>query len=221
MLKIMQSHKFFTVFVLGAITVMITIAFVFWGIGPKDNPQMSFVADIEGDKITLDQYWRAYDNEYDRLRKQYDDPKEIEKLNLKERIISRLVDRTVLLIAAREAGVTVTERELQQAIIEMPYFQRNGVFDQSVYMRALKLNRTSPQAFELGLMNDIIAMKMSRLIGETAELSAEEQKMLDSIKGDKQQLTDVFLSSKTNQAVKAYIESFKRKLDIKVNREAV
>lgn len=217
----MQSHKFFTVFVLGAITIMLTIAFVFWGIGPKDNAQVSFVAEIEGEKIPLDQYWRAYDSEYDRLRKQYDDPKEIEKLKLKERIISQLVDRTVLLIAAQDAGITVTERELQQTIIEMPYFQRNGAFDQAVYKRALKLNRTTPQAFEIGLMNDMIAMKMSRLIGETAELSSEEQKMLDSIKGDKTQLSDVFLSNKTNQAVKAYIESYKRKLEIKINRDSV
>lgn len=221
MLRIMQSHKFFTVFVLGAITIMLTIAFVFWGIGPKDNAQVSFVAEIEGEKIPLDQYWRAYDSEYDRLRKQYDDPKEIEKLKLKERIISQLVDRTVLLIAAQDAGITVTERELQQTIIEMPYFQRNGAFDQAVYKRALKLNRTTPQAFEIGLMNDMIAMKMSRLIGETAELSSEEQKMLDSIKGDKTQLSDVFLSNKTNQAVKAYIESYKRKLEIKINRDSV
>ncbi|NOZ68337.1 MAG: hypothetical protein GXP46_03640 [Deferribacteres bacterium] len=52
MLKIMRSHKFFTVFLLSAITIMISIAFIFWGIGPKDNPSVTFVAQINGERIT-------------------------------------------------------------------------------------------------------------------------------------------------------------------------
>jgi len=221
MLKIMQSHKFFSVFLLSAITIMISVAFVFWGIGPKDNPQVQFVAEVEGDRIMLDEYYRAYDNEYRRLKNQYSD-EEIEKMSMPDRIIDSLIGRRVLLIAADRAGITVSEKELQDVIVNNPAFQRDGVFDVNVYERRLKLNRLSPQIYESALTSDLTIAKISKLIGETAELSSEEAKMFDSVQGgNKAQLMQIFLSSKTNQVITAYIESIKRQLDISIRRELV
>jgi peptidyl-prolyl cis-trans isomerase D len=221
MLKIMRSNKFFSVFLLTAITIMLTVAFIFWGIGPKDNPQAQFVAEINGDRIMLDEYYRAYDNEYRRLKDQYSD-EEIEKMNIPDRVINSLISRRVLLIAAERAGITVSEKELQNAIVNEPAFQRNGVFDVNVYERRLKLNRLSPQTYESVLTRDMIITKMSRLIGETAELSQDEAKMLDTVKGgNKAQLTQIFLASKSNQVINAYIQSLKRQLDITIRRDLV
>ena len=222
MLKIMQGNKFFTVFLLSAITIMISVAFIFWGIGPADNPAVSYVALIEDERITLDQYWRAYDNEYKRLRNQDTSPEDIEKLNLEDRVLATLVNRQVLLIAARKVGITTTKNDLQEAIINAPYFQKDGVFDRNVYERALKLNRTTPQAFENSVRNDIIVSKMTNLIGETAELTSDEVKILESMKAEnKDQLRTIFRSSKISQTVDAYIESIKRQLDIQINRDLI
>jgi len=222
MLKIFHTSKFFSIFVLGAITIMITVAFVFWGIGPKDNPSITYAATVEDVNIPLDEYWRVYDNEYKKLSDQYPDPEEIKKLNLEQMVIESLIDRTVLLIAAQNAGLTITDRELQQTIIDTPYFQKDGVFNQNIYLRALKLSRTTPQNYESRLKSDLLITKMSLLIGETAELSSYELKMLDSIKGDnKEQLSEIFRSSKSSQAIKAYIESLKRNLEIVINPEII
>jgi len=81
MLKIMQSHKFFTVFVLSAITIMISVAFIFWGIGPKDSAQVTYVASVENEKIPLDEYWRAYDNEVKRLKKENKSPVKTKRIS--------------------------------------------------------------------------------------------------------------------------------------------
>jgi len=179
------------------------------------------VAQIEGDNILLEEYYRAYDNEYNRLRDQYTDD-EIEKMNIPDRVINALIDRRVILIAAGNAGITVTEKELQDAIMRAPYFQRDGVFDVNVYERRLKINRISPQNFENSMRSDLISAKMTALISETVELSSEETKILDSIQGDnKDQLTQIFLSSKSQQTVKAYVESLKRQLDIVLNRDLI
>ncbi|MBI4682032.1 MAG: SurA N-terminal domain-containing protein [Nitrospirae bacterium] len=222
MLKIMQSHKFFTVFVLGAITIMISVAFIFWGIGPKDNPQDTFVASVEDEKITIDEYWRTYDNELKRLKEQNKSPEEIEKLNLKDRVINSLINRSVLLIAARKAGITVTENELQEAIINTQYFQRNGVFDMEIYQRALRFNRLTPQAFEDSVSKDIVISKISNFIRETAELTPEELTILNSMNaGNNDQLRAIFRSSKSNQAISAYVESIKRRMVIKINKDQI
>jgi peptidyl-prolyl cis-trans isomerase D len=221
MLKIMRSHKFFSGFLLSAITIMISFAFVFWGIGPKDNPQVQFVAEIEGDRIMLEDYYRAYDSEQRRLKEQYSD-EEIEKMNIPDRVINSLVSRKVLLIVAERAGIAVSEKELQDVIVNETAFQRDGFFDVNVYERRLRLSRLSPRIYESALSSDMVVAKISKLISETAELSSEEAKMLDSIQGDnKAQLSQIFLSSKSNQVVQAYIESIKRQLDITIRRDLV
>lgn len=219
MLKIMRSNKFFSVFLLTVITVMIIITFVFWGIGPKDNPTVQYAAQIGKHKIMLDEYYRAYDNEYRRLRENYSD-EEIEKMDLPDRVINMLIERRILLMAAEEAGIDVSKKELQDAIINNPLFQRNGVFDKRLYERILRLNRITPQAFEEGLRNDLIITKMRRLIAETSELSREDLNMLDAIKGEnKEQLRQIIELSKSNQYINAYIQSLKRELPIKINRD--
>ena len=218
----MQSNKFFSVFVLSVITGMITVAFLFWGVGPKDNPTIEYVADIEGQVITLEQYWRAYDAESKRLKDQGTKPEDIEKLQLEDRVLNRLVDREVIIFAAEQAGISVSESELQTAILNTTYFQRNGVFDRNVYERALKINRLTPKGFESSMKHDMIIAKMSRIIGETSELTAEELKIIESIQGgNKEQLTQMFRSNKSNQSIQAYLESIKRQMDITIKRDLI
>ena len=63
---------------------------------------------------------------------------------------------------------------------------------------------------------------MSNLIGETAEITADEKKIIDSMNAEnRDQLRQMFRSSKSNQAIQAYIESIKRKLDIQINRDII
>ncbi|NOZ68336.1 MAG: hypothetical protein GXP46_03635 [Deferribacteres bacterium] len=169
-----------------------------------------------------DQFWRAYDNEYESLKKQFSDPKDIDKRELQDRVLARMINTRVLLIAARRAGITVTEKELQEAIKNQPFFQRDGAFDPDLYKRKLKFNRLTPQAYESSVRNDMLITKMTRLITETVELSPDELKIIDSIKGgNKDQLSEVFRATKGSQMINAYIAAIKRQLDIKVNRDLI
>lgn len=222
MLKILSSNKLASYIILVAITVIIIATFVFWGIGPKDKQQQPVVAQVNKEKIFIQEFWRAYDNEYKRMSESGSSKEDIEKLKLKDKVLNSLIDRTVLLIAAKDAGITVSEKELQDTIITTPYFQKNGVFDKGVYERALKLNRMTPQSFEGMMREDLLVNKMTRLIGETTELSSEDIKLLDSLSGGNQeQLYEIFRSSKANLAVKAYVEGIKKNLDIKINRDLI
>ncbi|MBC8412039.1 SurA N-terminal domain-containing protein [bacterium] len=218
----MRHNKFFTGFLLTAIIIMITAAFVFWGIGPNDNPTRKIVAEIEGEKITLEAFWKIYDNQVKRLKSQGKTAEEIETMQLQQQVLESLVDRSVLIIAAEEAGISITDEELQQDILKNPYFQKDGVFNKAVYTKSLRLGRTSPSAYEKGLKSDLTVTKISNIIGEAAELSAEEAKLLESIQGDSRaQLSRIFRQTKTNQVLKAFIEGYKKKLDITINRNLI
>lgn len=219
MLKIMRSHKFFTVFILGAITIVIIIVFVFWGIGPQSNPSKVIVAQIGGERITFAEYQRAYELAYRRAREIYQNEEEIKKLNLREQVINKLIDNTILITAAKNAGIKITKEELQEAIINEPAFQIDGVFNKEIYMRRLRLNRITPQIYETALKNDLLLNKMRNLIGETVVLTDEEIKILNLPEKDKGQLIRALSFTKTELAIKAYIESLKRQMKITINRE--
>lgn len=213
----MRSNKIFTVFFLGVITVLITIVFVFWGIGPQQNPTSVIVAEVSESRITYPEYDRAYQIAYRRASETYESVEEIEKLNLKTRVLDELIDERVLMITAERSGITVTDDELRKAVMSEPAFQKDGAFDKKLYTRRLKLNRMTPSMFESQLRNDLIMNKIRRLIGETAELGVEEARMLESVKDNKQQLTQAFLAAKRQLAVKAYVEGLKRQMKITVN----
>jgi len=219
MLKMMSGSKFFSVFLLGAIVFVITISFIFWGIGPNSGQVSGVLATIEGEKIMLDEYFNKYDDTYRQLSEIYKTKEEMEALNLKESVLTTLINRMVLLITAERAGVKATDEEIRNAIINTPYFQRNGVFDRDLYERILSQNRMTSQTFERDFRNDMIVTKMNRLIGETVELSSNELKIIDSVKEGKEQLTETFLTTKRNQAMQAYIEAQKKRIDIVINRD--
>ena len=146
---------------------------------------------------------------------------EIKKLNLKENVLKAIIDRKVILIAAGKAGITVKDEELQEEIIKLPYFQRDGVFNSDVYVKALKLNRMTPKIFEEEFKNDIIYTKMSRIIRESVELSTEELKTIESLKDSNGRLAEAFFSSKNNQAIRVYADSIKRRFDIRIYRDLI
>jgi len=221
MLKIMRSHKFFSVFLLSAVTIMIIITFVFWGIGPLENPSNMVVAHIGKEKITRQEYWKSYYIAEDYYRRIYKDEEEIKKLNLKEMVLNDLIDRKVLLIAGDMSGVRVTQEELKKAIMSNPIFQKDGAFQKDVYMRALRLMRMTAREYENALMDELLIDKMSRVIGETTELTTDERKILDSIKEGREQLAQSFLSARQKLAIKAYIEGVKRQIKIKINEAAL
>ncbi|MBI4698421.1 MAG: SurA N-terminal domain-containing protein [Nitrospirae bacterium] len=221
MLKIMRSHKFFTVFILGAITVMISVAFIFYGIGPKSKTENNIVASVGDKDISLDEYKQAYDNAYRRAWDSLKNEEEIKKMKLKERVLSELIGDLVLRMAAQKAGLSVSDDELQDEITKAPAFQENGVFNKSIYIRRLQLNRLTPATYENAVMEELLVAKMRRLIGETAELSAEDIQTLDLIKGNQEQLSSYFLLAKRELAVKAYVEGLKRQMKITINKDFV
>lgn len=221
MLKAMHSSKFFSMLVLGGVIFIITISFLFWGIGPKSTDQSGVLAKIEGERIMINEYWDKYNETYRRMKEANKTEEELAALNLKESVLSSMIDRKVLLVTAKRAGIAVSDEELKNEIVNLSYFQKNGAFDPVLYDRILSQNRMSAQSFEKEFRDDIIINKMNRLVEETAELTPEEMNMLNSVKEGKDQLTEAFLSSKKNQAVRVYIDGMKQMVDITVNRELI
>ena len=221
MLKAMRHNaKYFYV-----LFFIVILSFIFWGVGTVDKGSSGgIVAEVGKQKITMEEYYRAYDNVFKFYKNLYKDKFDEEmqkKLNLKDSVLDTLIGNRVLLLAASENGIKVSDEELNQAINNEPAFMKNGVFDNEVYQNTLRLSRLSPEAYETMKRQELIISRMSRLI----ELSATAPDVdLSGVSADEQTLKtmkDTLLNEAREKAVKSYIETYKKSLNVKEYRQLI
>jgi hypothetical protein len=222
MLKAMRKHAryFYVLF------FVVILSFIFWGVGTVDKTDVDILAEVGKYKITSEDYWRTYDSIYRFYREIYKDKfdEEMEKqLNLKENVLNSMINERVLLIAAKEAGISVSDTELQDSIAREPAFMRNGAFDKELYVNRLRLNRTTPEIYENAKRRELTADKMRRLIELSIDVPDVDPGLLES-QGDEQtarMISQAMLSDQRERAVKSYIEGLKKDIKIKINKDLI
>jgi peptidyl-prolyl cis-trans isomerase D len=222
MLKVMRKHaKYFYV-----LFFIVILSFLFWGIGTVDKTGGEILAEVGKYKITKEEYWKNYENIYRFYREIYRDKfdEEMEKkLNLKEKVLESMIQEKVLLIAAKEAGVQVSDEELHEAIIHEPAFMRNGVFNKEIYLNRLKLNRITVEEYENSKRQELTLNKMRHLVElsvDVPEIHADLQKLSGDEKS-MNMLREAMLNEKREKAARAYVEGLKKGIKIKINPKLI
>lgn len=220
MLKMMRHHaKYFYV-----LFFIVILSFLFWGVGTVDKTSGGIVAEVGKYKITQEEYYRAYDNAfrfYKDLYKEKFDEEMQKELKLKDTVLDSLIGNRVLLLAAAENGIKVSDEELNEAIINEPAFMKNGVFDNQIYQNTLRLSRITPEAYESMKRQELTTTRMTRLIELSAAPSVPD---LGAVSADEQTLKalkDAMLNDAKDKAVKAYIDGYKKSIKIKEYRQLI
>jgi len=221
MLQAMRKHaKYFYV-----LFVIIIITFVFWGVGTVDKTgSVEVIAEVGQYKITVEEYWKAYDRALRFYKEVYKDAFD-EKMqkDLKEKVLDSLMDEKVLLIASKDAGISVSDGELQDSIAGEPAFLKNGVFDRDVYINRLRLNRITPEVFENMRRQELTLEKMRRLVELSVDATALDIQ-LPQPSGNEQaadMIRQAMMGDKKGKAVKSFIEGYKKSLKIKINQKLI
>jgi len=221
MLKMMRHHaKYFYV-----LFFIVILSFLFWGVGTVDKTSSGgIVAEVGKQKITQEEYYRAYDNAfkfYKNLYKEKFDEEMQKKLKLKDTVLDSLIGNRVLLLAAAENGIKVSDEELNEAITNEPAFLKNGVFDNQVYQNTLRLSRMTPEVYEPMKRQELVIIKMTRLI----ELAASPPVIdLSGVSADEQTLKamkDALVNDARDKALKSYINVYKKSLKVKEYRQLI
>jgi hypothetical protein len=223
MLQAMRKHaKYFYV-----LFVIVIITFIFWGVGTVDKTSgVEIIAEVGPYKITAQDYWQTYDRVYRFYKEIYKDKFDEEmqkKMNLKETVLDSMVNDKVLMITAKEIGITVSNDELQDAISAEPAFAKNGVFNRDMYLNRLKLNRLTPEVFENFKRQELTIEKMKRFIELTAD-TTDTDINLQKISGDTQtadMIKQAMLGDKKGKAVLAYVEGMKKNIKITINKRLI
>lgn len=204
--------------------VIVILSFIFWGVGSVDKSSVPTVVEIGKDKITVEEYWRAYEQMRTALRDTYKDQfnEEFEKkLNLKDAVLDGLISNMILTKAAADMGVTVTDKELQDVITHDPMFMKDGVFRQDVYFRRLQLQRQTPEMFESYVRQQLLSSKMRELVWFSADVNPLDIK---NIAGDDkaaaEKMQTIYMRNR-NAAIDSYVNSLSQRMHLKINKDLI
>jgi peptidyl-prolyl cis-trans isomerase D len=153
---------------------------------------------------------------------------DIKEETFKQIVIDQLIESRLWVIAARDMGLTVSDADLHDLIIQIPDFQKNGAFDPDLYRRLLAANHWTPSAFEATQQQEILAGKARLIVRDSVALTpweiAEGQALTPKPQDPtaptaKDRALQDMLFQKQQRALSAYQEALKAKIPTKIHRE--
>lgn len=146
---------------------IIVIVFVFLGVGSFGSKRGDSVATVNDESITMKEYQRSYRQMVEQMRSRFGDNLNddlLKMLNVKQQALDALIDERLVMLEAERLGVIVSDRELQQSLLAIPAFQKEGRFDMDQYKRVLGLNAMTPETFEEGHVNTLRQQKVREIV---------------------------------------------------------
>ena len=160
MISWMQKNNKFLI-----VTIWIaTISFIFTGatygfsFGVKSN-SIGQVGSIE---LGRDRFQMEYQNIYSRYNQMFQgkfDEEQANKMGLQEQVLNSMAEQAKILNLAKEFGIIVSDTEVADQLASVPSFQKNGVFERSIYDNYIKNSGLSAKTFESSLRDSITIEK--------------------------------------------------------------
>lgn len=213
---------------LGAISLVFVLSF---GPGARGcqsvNPNQNianYVIKLNGKKVGIGEYQELRKKVYLEQQRQ---KKRLSENELNKVVIERLVAEQLYLAFAKKLSLTVTNKEKDNYITNLPYFQVNKKFDYPTYKKIVQnYFNTTPLQYEKDVKKDIIIHKAMDILTSSISITddklweeyKEKNKSIDlsfikiPLKKDETKITDEeankFLAS-NEKKVKKYFDSHK------------
>ncbi|MFA5310825.1 MAG: peptidylprolyl isomerase [Candidatus Omnitrophota bacterium] len=193
MLKILRNKKTAKKIWIG-LGLIIMPAFIFWGLGGAigGKNEKKYAGEISGKKITIQELIESISAVKNTLLMQYGE--NFRQVINDTGLESQAWQRLALTQETRKMKIEVSDREVVERIEELPFFLRNGKFDNRLYNDLLRYTfRTQPRAFEEQTRQNIAILKLYRKI--TENVTIDEQKIRDSYERGNQEFSVYYVSS--------------------------
>ena len=154
--------------------------FLVWGKGAISGSYRNSVATVNGEGIDLVEFNREYNSLVRELKQQFGE--NFRKLFPEKRIkltaLQRLITRKLLLQAAKEEGIKVSDWAVAKEIMESPLFKKDGKSSVELYEEFLKANRLTKHTFEEMVREDLTIQKLLEVINRSPSVTEYEVKEL-------------------------------------------
>ncbi|CAH9066244.1 Peptidyl-prolyl cis-trans isomerase D [Pseudoalteromonas holothuriae] len=168
------------------------------------------VAEVNGVKISQTEFSRAYQNERARLEQQFGeyftqisaDPAYMARI--RKGVVDRLVQQELQNQLATELGLRVSDEQVRNAILEMPYFQIGGQFSNDRYLQLIRQMNFQPDTFREYLREEMTRTQLVSAVAGTEFMLTSELKKAVALQQQTRDLDYVLLSK----------ESFKSQVEV-------
>lgn len=160
-----------------ALLAGVAITFVSWGGYQVTSQRSGRVATVNGETITVDEYRTTYKRLIQQVQQRFGsnlNEEMIKNMQLPKQAIDQLVNQMVMLQAAGQLDIKVSDEDLSRSIRSIGAFQTAGVFDPRRYQQVLNSNNLSPEAFEVSQKDSLLIDKLRRLITGSVKISDDE-----------------------------------------------
>lgn len=140
--------------------IPLILSFLIWGIGDmiKAAGATRYAAMVGNSTIGMGEYQRAYNQQMEMLRRQgmNIDGEMAKALGIGNSVIRSMIERELLLQAARDFGIVVNEKMAAQEIQkERAFYDESGKFDREKFKQLLQNANVGEQEFVSGLRGDM------------------------------------------------------------------
>jgi peptidyl-prolyl cis-trans isomerase D len=190
MLKTMRNSFHQLKWTLFAVIAVFILGFVFWS-GSSNDPNAGgqVVARVGSERITAVEFDRQYRAQVERYRQMYQgnfSPELERALDLPRNVLDAMIERMLRLEAAHRLDLHVSDQELAQKIVALPFFQDSGQFiGREKYEKMLSSNGIQPERFEEEMREDMLLDKYSGLVKASVVVPDTEIAREYSVRNDK------------------------------------
>jgi peptidyl-prolyl cis-trans isomerase D len=157
---------------------LVIIAFIAFYIPDLIRGPSNVVARVDGDPIYVAEYQQALQQqaEYYRSVSGGNLPDDfLQQIQIEQIVLESLIRERLILAAARDQGLTVSDREIQERIMSYPGFLENGVFiGPDRYRQVLRANGIPLEEFEQQVADEVLFSKFTELVSNGVTVTDRE-----------------------------------------------
>lgn len=176
MITWMQRHKKWLIITIWISTIaFVGAGFVGWG-QYSYGDKAGAVAKVGNVEISMGELQKNYSNLYAQYNKMFQgnfDEEKAKQFGLQKQALNQLVQQALIINLAHSYDLSISDKEIFEALQSQEYFFKDGIFDKETYKSVLSQSRLTVKEYEAGLKKDLLIMKTLSLL--PVEVSENEK----------------------------------------------
>ncbi len=174
MLDLMRRHAYS--WTIRVILTLVTVIFIFWGVGAGFFSQVHPIATVNGKRILANEVEREAEQLRRNLERVYgtNAAQVLRGINLRQEALQRIIEERLVADEARRVGIRVSNAVLQQRIAAQPAFQADGQFNFRQYEEVLRENDMLPNDFEASVRAEMEENALRQMVDQAVQVSDDE-----------------------------------------------
>jgi peptidyl-prolyl cis-trans isomerase D len=182
MFEFVHKNKRFVQFLLA----LMILPFAFVGVDSymKQLGSDQDLASVAGKPVTAPEFENALRAQQEQMRgmlgRNYD-PAMFESPDVRQQVLDSVINQRLLQAKAVDLSLTAPDAELKRVILEIPSFQDNGKFSETVYDDVLKRNGRTRLSFEQAMRTDLSQQPLQDALARSGFASASQVALFQQI----------------------------------------